>query len=301
MTAAAHHDELHLLGLPSMADYVERVIRRSVGGDRSLESALIDKWVQAAQHRERLAVGEAGLADHPPLGELPASLAPWVEQVVGRPRFAAAFSSVPIALAMVEIDRLVVWQQHLSLDHAARFQTATLDEAAVAAICLPLDEPVPEVTVLRQGDRFVIESNLADLRSFDPQWLDARTLPDLESGGGQVIAGVALGIGYGVSAVNVVRMGQRLVLNNGYHRVYALRRAGVTHLPCVVQAIRHPEELRYAGAEGMVEDQEMLFHAPRPALFKDFFDPRLTHTVRMATTRRQIQITVTVDTLRAPA
>lgn len=32
-----------------------------------------------------------------------------------------------------------------------------------------------------------------------------------------------------------VSNGQRLVLNNGFHRVYALRRQGVTHIPVVIQ------------------------------------------------------------------
>ena len=81
-------------------------------------------------------------------------------------------------------------------------------------------------------------------------------------------------VGYGVRHLNVVRLGKRMVLNNGYHRAYALRAAGITHVPCMVQAIAHPEELAFAGGSSLIDNFDELFSSARPPLFKDFFDPR---------------------------
>ncbi len=299
-------EELHLLGLSPLADFVDRAVRLTVGGNRSMEPALIAQWRAAAVHRRALAVSEAGLADTARPTEPPAAMRPWFDRLLALPRFEAAFGSLPVALAMVELDTLVVYQHHVSLTHAARFvadaQGRDLnDPPTLLSLCLPLDEPAPEVQLLQTGPgRFVIQSPVADLRAYDPHWLPAAALGGLQACGGQVAAGIAIPVGLGASALNVVRLGQRLVLNNGYHRAYALRRAGVTHVPCVVQLVTHPDELSFAGADGAVEDHAALFESPRPALFKDFFDPALTTVLTMPATRRQIQVSVSVERVRVP-
>ena len=89
-----------------------------------------------------------------------------------------------------------------------------------------------------------------------------------------------------------------MVLNNGTHRAYALRAAGITRIPCVVQAIEHPDELAYAGGTELTEDYLALFQSPRPPLFKDFFDPNLAFEFDAAKTTRQIEISIDVKTVR---
>ncbi len=111
---------------------------------------------------------------------------------------------------------------------------------------------------------------------------------------------VAITVGFGARHLNAVRLGKRMVLNNGYHRAFALRSAGFTHVPCVVQSIAHPEELAFAGGSSLIDNFDDIFKSARPPLFKDFFDPELTTRIRMPRTRKQIQITVSVETIRVP-
>ena len=58
---------------------------------------------------------------------------------------------------------------------------------------------------------------------------------------------MGLVVGFSSNYLNVVAAEGRLVLNNGYHRVYALRERGVTHVPCVMQRVTRREELELVG------------------------------------------------------
>lgn len=84
-------------------------------------------------------------------------------------------------------------------------------------------------------------------------------------------------MGYGGTPVNVLRVGSRLILN-GFHRVFALRSAGVTHVPVVVQDITNPQLEFPAQVAGL--PREYLLAVARPVLMKDFFEADFTITLR---------------------
>lgn len=298
-------DEIHLLGVPPLSSYVDHVVRRSLEGDTADESALIDQWRSAALHYQRLQGTEAGLADGAALVEIPASRAGWVDQIIAQPDFAEAFNALPVALAMVELDRLVVCQHHVSVTHAETFgqrlRAADDVDAALFSICLPRDVHSPNIQRVRTaGGKFVFQSEVSDLRAYKPTLFSDATTATVMTANGPAPTGIAIPVGFGSRHLNVVRLGGRLVLNNGYHRAYALRAAGITHVPCVVQVIAHPEELAFAGGSSLSNDFDELFKAPRPPLFKDFFDPQLHTRLRLRRTRKQVQITIHVETLRVP-
>ena len=77
----------------------------------------------------------------------------------------------------------------------------------------------------------------------------------------------------------MLQAGQRVVLNNGFHRVYALRSLGVTHLPVVVQQIRNGHLEFPANVLGL--PREYLLSDPRPVLIKDFFEPDFAITLKV--------------------
>ena len=64
---------------------------------------------------------------------------------------------------------------------------------------------------------------------------------------GPVAGVVGLVVGFGSGYLNVIACEGRLVLNNGYHRAYALRELGVTHAPAVVQEVQRADEVGAAG------------------------------------------------------
>jgi hypothetical protein len=70
--------------------------------------------------------------------------------------------------------------------------------------------------------------------------LTAEDLDHAVSGGLPAAAIIAF-VGYGGAPVNVLKVGSRIVLNNGFHRVYTLRRLGVKEIPVVVQHVSNPQ------------------------------------------------------------
>lgn len=302
--AAPAPQELHLLGAPSLADYIERVRERSVGGRDADEGELIARWGAAAKRYHELETTEAGLAESAELRALAPPLAALCREVIADRYFRRAFAALPVGFGWVELDKLVVFQQHVSLDHAERLAASLGDaptEEALFRFCLPVDHPPPEVHVAQNGPKtFVFSSPLSDVRAYGPRLLEAETLSQVASDGA-LAAGIGLLVGYGSAHLNVVRHANRIVLNNGYHRAYALRALGLTHAPCIVQAVENSDELAYAGDSALVEHYPILFRDARPALLKDFFDPALTTRHPMLPTRKQIQVRVEVEVLRVPA
>ena len=68
--------------------------------------------------------------------------------------------------------------------------------------------------------------------------------------------------------MNVLQAGNRVVLNNGFHRTYALRSMGVTEIPVVIRQIRNVQLEFPAAVVGLPRDY--LLKAPRPVVVKDF-------------------------------
>ncbi len=297
-------DELQLLGIPTLTHYVERVRRRALDGEAFDAAGLIDAWRAAVQRFEALETDEAGLADDVPVDDLKPGVKPLSERLLANVPFQKTFDTLPIALGMVELDRLVVCQHRIVAAHAQELGAALggdLDDESLFKLCLPLEaRPLPLIEASEAGHGcFVFRSELPDFRAHGPVLLGPEALQTLPNSG-VLAGGVGLMVGFGSSWLNIVRFRGRMVLNNGYHRAYALRSLGVTHVPCVIQAVAHADELPFAGDASLSDDYATLFEAPRPPLFKDFFDPQLTLTLRLRRVMRQIQVRVSVETIRVP-
>ena len=50
-------------------------------------------------------------------------------------------------------------------------------------------------------------------------------------------------VGYGINAMNAIQVGNRLILNNGSHRGYALRSLDIAKAPCIIQRMTRRDEL----------------------------------------------------------
>jgi hypothetical protein len=290
--------ELCLIGATRLQDFVDFVRQRARGGQRSVAGELADTWRQASRVYAALQTSEAGMADSVPVLELPASVQAHVEAVSQLAHFQSTFSSVPVAFGMVELDRLVVCQQHLTLSSietlAAQYKRKPTGKA-LAAICLPGNEPPMAFDVVRQhGDEFVFRSNNHDARVLGTRVLTAGAIPALDLPG-HAQAVVCLAVGFSSNVMNVIRYGKRLVLSNGYHRAYALRAMGVTHVPCVIQVCEHFEDVGLAVGGEMYENGEPYFTWARPPLLKDFFDKRLVHRIATLPAQRHVRVTVTSE------
>ena len=128
------------------------------------------------------------------------------------------------------------------------------------------------------GRRFEFQCESTDFRFHKPVLLRPDQLSGYESFG--PVAGiVGLVVGFGSNFLNVISVGKRLMLNNGYHRACALRAMGYTHVPCIIQTATRADELGVIAKREVADDAAFYFESARPPLLKDYFDPHIRKPV----------------------
>jgi hypothetical protein len=301
---AATDQELCLLGATGLADFLSFVQKHAVGG-RSMDAGeLAQQWRDAAMVYEALQQSEAGAADKPEVLPLPEALQAHVKRLLKVPSFEHTFSRVPVAFGMVPLDRLVAYQQHLTqatVDAMLASLRPPLPEGELAALCLPLEVADNGLRLLEQdASRVVFEASNHDVRFHGARVLAPAQVSGLRVSG-HVQAVVGLALGGTTNVLNVVRYGSRYVLNNGYHRAWALLRLGVTHAPCVIQVCAHWEDVGLVGAGEMFHNGPVYFSQARPPMLRDFGHPQLARSFLTYRTRKQIRVTFQVETSRVRA
>lgn len=297
----ATDQELCLMGVTRMADFIDFVRERAIGGREMDRGDLADMWREASVVFQELQTAEAGAADKPQILPLSAPLQAHVNKLVQLDSFRQTFSSVPVAFGMVELDKLVVCQQHIgraSVDRMVNGLPRPLADADLAAVCLPLTAGDASFKVAHQGgERFVFVSDTHDTRFLGAQLVNPADIKGLQVHG-HAQAVLALSVGFTTNVLNVVRYGPRVVLNNGYHRALALRELGVTHAPCLIQVCAHWEDVGLAGSSEMYDNGPVYFSAARPPLLRDFANSQLTRSFAARRLTREIRLTYEVDSLQ---
>jgi hypothetical protein len=118
-------------------------------------------------------------------------------------------------------------------------------------------------------------------------------------GGGLPAAAIISFVGYGGAPVNVLQAGGKVVLNNGFHRVYALRSLGVGEIPVVVQQVRNIQLEFPPTVAGL--PREYLLGAPRPVLLKDFFDPDFAITLKVRERVKMVTVGIGLSQHEVPS
>lgn len=293
--------ETVLVSACSLTDFLGFVRERVVGGAALDRSALADDWRRAAERFAELQQLEAGAPDRPEILPLPPAMQEHVERLATSPSFQQTFATVPVAFGMVELDRLVVYQQSVTrsnIEGIAGSVGGAMADSELVRLCLPDQPPAtPFRLARRDGGRFVFVADGHDARFLGAQLLEPTAVPGLAPHG-HPRAVLALPFGFTDNTLNVVRHGNRLVLNNGYHRAVMLRERGITHVPCVIQVCVHVDELAEAGGSAIARDVDLYFKGPRPPMLKDFLDPRLARTFETRRVQKEIRVTFEIDTLR---
>lgn len=294
----AMDQELCLMGVTRMADFIEFVRERAVGGRDMDQGDLADMWREAAVVFNTLQTTEAGAADKPQILPLSRALQAHVDKLVKLTSFQQTFAAVPVAFGMVELDKLIVSQHHIgraTVDHMVSSLPRPPKDADLAAVCLPLTAGDAGFRVAHQdGRRVVFVSGTHDTRFLGAQLLNPADVRGLKANG-HPQAVLALSVGHTTNVLNVVRYGARVVLNNGYHRALALRELGVTHAPCLIQVCAHWEDVGLAGSSEMYDNGPVYFSSARPPLLRDFANPQLMQAFASRKLLREIRLTYEVD------
>ena len=296
-------DELCLLAPRQLDAHLRWVAESALPGQAPDLPGIAQRWRDARQVYRQLEVSQATAADDPAILKLPKAIAAHAAALVETPSFRHSFDTVPVAFGMVELDKLVVSQYCITqalIDQLRASHVPPMSNARLAGLCLPLLAANADFKLVYRDDgEFVFAASAHDMRFLGASILGS-TLVDLMRVDGLSMQGhpqavVALGVGYSSNVMNAVRLGNRLVLNNGHHRAYALRAMGFTHAPCVIQVCASHEELTLAATTEIVDNSDLYFDSPRPPLLRDFDNPALTHNITTARLQRQLRIAFSVE------
>jgi len=301
-TGRTDEERIYLAGRPSLRGFIHYVQGHArLPMDRA---SLVEHWQEARARLTLLERQEAGAADHPLIANLGPCYEPLLTEFFRNPLVRRSFNTLPTDIALVPLDQLVVYQKHIDLEHVRRLRARygrDLDEAAVFRICLP-SEP-PRAPVSWSGTRsgqFVFLSPSNDLRFLGASALQPEHLAGAGSRG-TLVGMVGLAVGFGSNFMNAFHAAGRLILNNGSHRAYALREAGVTHVPCVIQQIAGLEELAVVAPAAVRRRPRLYLEHPRPPMLRDYFDPQLRAIVPSVRRLRQVTVRFRIEESLVPA
>jgi hypothetical protein len=294
---AAIHEEVWLLGQPPLGDYLSYVRKTVLGGDALNRAELVDEWRKANDRFYDLEENEAGFADGGEVRGIDPSLLPLAGEIRHDARFRRAFDSLPTRFAMVELDRLVVEQPHINLNHVERLKAGIASSPTLEDLfrfCLPLEPSPADVKLRRTGSKkFLFWSESSDFRFLEAVQLKEHQLTDFETYG-PIGAIIGLVVGFGSNFLCAIESEKRLLLHNGHHRAYALRDLGITHAPCIVQTVTRRDELNLVASSDVADNPAFFFKAKRPPVLKDFFDPRLRKVFRVPQLIRAVEMSFEV-------
>lgn len=260
------------------------------------------RWREAAEVFHALGQGEAGMPDTISVRPLQTEAASFVEELQNSLAFKETFSNYPISFEEVEIDKIVASQRTVHLDFVEQIKAKSDVHSSQNLIRFCMNTGQDETTVKcarTAPNAFTLSSENPSLRFLgiyeEPY---EASLMERHHPGGQPVHAITLLVGYGSSTMNVYRVGNRMILNNGFHRLYALKTLGLSSVPIVVQHVTHPElELPERIAD---LPRDYLVNASRPGLMKDFFDDRLVCEVRQPGSLKALQIGWGINENRVP-
>jgi hypothetical protein len=189
--------------------------------------ALTGVWQQA---RDQL-----GLDDppddpgEPEFLEIDAAHAAHLTAVAANPRLQGGLDGQPFEFKLVEIDPLLAYQRDISVERTAHL-CAQLGNPPTVDSMLPVMLPTAVENTPTQGQEtpnsVLVVSPSANVK------IHAHGRIGFDPNVGMLLFGIA--VGPSGPWVHVVRFEGRTYLRNGFHRVYGAKRAGATHVPCIV-------------------------------------------------------------------
>ena len=273
-----------LLGQPHLRDYLSFCDTKVVGGELLDARALADEWRTANDYYFALEGSEAGIADAIACRPLDRRLTRLASQLEANDWFRNSFDNLPYAFEFVELDKLVVSQIQVE---CGPVQTAVArlgsrpSPAELFRFCLPIERELPPVAITRLAfNRYQFTSPSSDFREHDPLLLRGADIAHLKLPG-PAAALFGISVGFGSNFLSGIRSGSRVLLQNGYHRAYALRSAGFTHAWCVVELVTRKDELRLTATDEVSADPEFYFAAKRPPILRDYFDPQIAKRLKV--------------------
>jgi len=185
---------------------------------------------------------------------------PYLEEVTKNPLFQLIIRPYQrYGFMLVEIDALLAFQFHILTDKSSQFGTTINQSPSVEEmleICLPRNFTYPDYQTLLTTNGVTIRAQDLNLMVLEHGKL--QKFPE----GQLLIAGAVFGSS---PFVQVIQANGRCYLNNGFHRSYALAKAGATHIPCLLLQTNNFAQIGAIGA-GATFDKSILESAVPPTV-----------------------------------
>jgi hypothetical protein len=297
-------EKLYLIGRPTLKQFLRFVRNHAVKPPD--EGTLADEWEAAFEFVRTLEKEEAGAADNPGITKLEVNAGneALLTEFLKDPLVRNSFNIMPSEVAYVDLDRVVVYQHHIDLSYVRLLERQlgpAPSEEKIFRTALMHDHPRPAVKWSRaHGNRVVFMSASNDMRYLGTMRLQPGNITDCAPPG--ALAGVlGLAVGFGSNFLNAIYSENRLILTNGSHRAYALRKLGVTHVPCIIQHVSLREKLEVVADSAVVDNPDYYLKNSRPPMVRDYFNPKLRKVMPVHRQLRQVSIKFEVEESNVPA
>jgi hypothetical protein len=277
-------------------EVIQHVRTQASPSDRDRLPAMVAAWDALRPKVSALEASEAGLPDTITIESLPRSAAAFAAATLADPLVARTFGAWRYQIALAEVGKIVFPQRAVNQEYAAQLARsfpASPDLDALLRICVAARADMAPIQHLEVApNTHVFTSPNTDLRflgAFVKESVGAEDIPLVEAGG-LPAAAVAGFVGYGSPIVSAFRVGSRLILNNGHHRVYALVKLGVTTIPMLILDVSNPLAELPPAIAGVPRE---LCLVPRPPVVKDLLNDDFS--LRLSVKRRLKQLTIMMN------
>jgi hypothetical protein len=302
--STSYFEQQYLYAFATQQEVTQYVRTQAIPSEAQRLPEILADWTALRPRVAELVSVEGGLAESSIVTPVPDQCAAQLQEYVDNPQFRASFSSLPSTFGVVPIDTLIAPQRTVHREYVARLAaqfTKAPDLETLLKFCVAPTRAMDPIQHLEVGaNAHVFSSPNSDIR-FLGAFLKGLTPEDWAYAvhGGIPVAAIVAFVGYGSPSVNVFRVGGRLVLNNGFHRLFALRSIGVTHAPVVVQDVANSALEFPAQVSGL--PKEYLLQVPRPVLMKDFFESDFAISLKVKNRIKSVTIQVQVGQHDVPA
>lgn len=297
-----YFDQLYLYAFASQGEVYQHIRTQAIKDERQRSDAILAAWRGVRPRVTHVLQNEAGLPDTITVQAIAPEYAAQIQKIEQDPLFQKTF--VGATFGVIEVDKVVAAQRTVNLAYVEKISSRLPNAPSMADLiefCISPNremDPIQHLEVTQNVHAFsspnsdvrFLGSFIKDLEPSDLQYAE---------GGGLPAAAILVFVGYGSPQIHVYRVGNRVVLGNGFHRVYALRQRGITEIPVVIRNVQNPS-LEFPQAIGGIP-RDYLLSTPRPTLIKDFLEPDFTVQLRVQERIKTVTVQVGASEYDVPA
>ncbi len=267
---------LYLYAAYTKKQVSDLVKNKCIDEEYSNFTEIIQSWQEATESLREIEKEESGIINKCETFDISSGL---IEAIKLNPAITNTFSKHVHDFRMVEIDNLIAVQRNVLLDYVDQLPKKipkNPSEDDLLKFCLIPEQQVPLPKPTRKSSRsWYFTSPSHDFRFLGGFLKKELTKEDIQfpKVGGFPTHAIMLFVGYGAGCMNAFSVNGRLILSNGFHRAYALRRKGIKKIPLLIKKIGNADLEFPDEVKGLKKDY--LLKHPRPILIKDFFNDDL--------------------------